>query len=759
MGVQIEKISLQNYKIFTSRIINFGKDVSVFDGPNGYGKTSVFDAVELLITGKISRVSDNESISGRNSYAGSFLARDYKKNVLIKGQFQNSEGENLVLGVRVPANHDKASRMYNPRNQATEFFIFDNFDVQEEEWDSYKVPEIQMAEKRNTFFGAQDLDYFSMYHYIHQENRLEYFKKSETDRTEAIQNLLGVSKYAETSNQLDSVKRALKKRSKTLDDGILQLSNEVSNLPAGPQQEIQYFKLIDGKAHWDAEKLPFNGKSSKSLLDEYIYTLDGIQSLYELRDEFFIDEDIKKFEQISEKDRNIAVWATALNYRDSAAIGRLAELKTKYEFINQQYNKYLQHHYRDIDYNRLCDCLNIQDKDIFNSILNNIKKIESEQSKLQQFVSSVLQLRKNLKTDANKLGRLDKTCPYCGTHWESADKLSEEFNKTADIILNIAGSKKDVVSEILNVLKISFEKQCLPEIEIFLTVCSKDIDLQRYLKLENTQKLSWYIHQCDPVFKRVVEMSLSVAKENDDNLWLNKILELKKRISPKYEELSIKYSFTTLRKKYFEVIDLNSLNADKIADKKLYIENQYYKSFNTLIHKREKLIAQRERLSKVIDKIEKFCDIYKSSLEEYQGRIISQIEIPFYLYSSRLLQSYQSGQGVMIKTDGKNLKFTSPKGEHDVLYTMSSGQLSAVLLSFSLALYKIYAGQNLTTLMIDDPVQCMDDINMVSFIELLRMELKDSQIILSTHEYDFSNLIKYKFKKYNQEVEQINLRG
>ena len=759
MCVQIEKISLQNYKLFKSRVIEFGKDLSVFDGPNGYGKTSVFDAVELLITGKISRVSDNEAISGRNSYAGSFLARDYKKNVLIKGQFKNSEGKNLVLGVRVPVNRDKASRMYNPKSQAKEFFIFDNFDVKEEEWDSYKVSEIQMAENRNTFFGAQDLDYFSMYHYVHQENRLEYFKKSETDRTEAIQNLLGVSKYADTKNQLESAKKELNKRLKKLDADIFQLDNEVLNLPDSPQQEIQYFKLIDGKAQWDAEQLPFNGKSTKALLDEYIETLDGIQSLYEMRDEFFIDEDIKKFEQIPEKDRNTAVWATALNYNDSTATGKLAELKTKYEFINQQYNRYVQHNYRDIDYNRLCDYLNIQDKIFFAAILNNIKKTESEQSKLQNAVSAVLQLRKNLKNDANKIEKLTDTCPYCGTHWESADKLSEEFNKTADIILAVAGSKKDVVGESLNNLKILFERQCLPEINNFLNRCSKDINLQRYLKLENTQILPRYINQCEPVLKRVFELSTSVAKENDNTLLLNKISELKKRISPKYEALSIKYGFISLSKKYFEVISLNSLNVDKIADKKLYIENQYYKSFNTFIHKRNKLNEQREKLRKVIEKIVKFYDVYKSSLEEYQETIISQIEIPFYLYSSRLLQSYQSGQGVMIKTDGKGLKFTSPEGEHDVLYTMSSGQLSAVLLSFSLALYKIYAGRNLTTLMIDDPVQCMDDINMVSFIELLRMELKDSQVILSTHEYNFSNFIKYKFKKFNQEVEQINLRG
>ena len=89
---------------------------------------------------------------------------------------------------------------------------------------------------------------------------------------------------------------------------------------------------------------------------------------------------------------------------------------------------------------------------------------------------------------------------------------------------------------------------------------------------------------------------------------------------------------------------------------------------------------------------------------------------------------------------------------------MSSGQLSAVLVSFSLALNKIYSGDGIKTVLIDDPIQCMDDINMISFVELLRREFSDCQIILSTHEEDFSNFIRYKFKKYDLAAQAITLK-
>ena len=75
-----------------------------------------------------------------------------------------------------------------------------------------------------------------------------------------------------------------------------------------------------------------------------------------------------------------------------------------------------------------------------------------------------------------------------------------------------------------------------------------------------------------------------------------------------------------------------------------------------------------------------------------------------------------------------------------------------------LALNKIYAGKGIKTILIDDPIQCMDDINMISFVELLRREFSDCQIILSTHEEDFSNFIRYKFKKYDLIAQAITLK-
>ena len=57
--IRIERISLHNFKGFAELDVSFNNsDAVVLGGLNGYGKTTLFDALELLLTGKIQRMTD-----------------------------------------------------------------------------------------------------------------------------------------------------------------------------------------------------------------------------------------------------------------------------------------------------------------------------------------------------------------------------------------------------------------------------------------------------------------------------------------------------------------------------------------------------------------------------------------------------------------------------------------------------------------------------------------------------------------------------
>jgi exonuclease SbcC len=61
-------------------------------------------------------------------------------------------------------------------------------------------------------------------------------------------------------------------------------------------------------------------------------------------------------------------------------------------------------------------------------------------------------------------------------------------------------------------------------------------------------------------------------------------------------------------------------------------------------------------------------------------------------------------------------------------------------------------------LLIDDPVQTMDEINVADCIDLLRHEFRDRQIFISTHEDHASSYFRYKFGKANLEIQRINFK-
>lgn len=106
-------------------------------------------------------------------------------------------------------------------------------------------------------------------------------------------------------------------------------------------------------------------------------------------------------------------------------------------------------------------------------------------------------------------------------------------------------------------------------------------------------------------------------------------------------------------------------------------------------------------------------------------------------------------------------RLTLGDAKHDILNTFSSGQLSGFVLSFLFAMNKQYikaSSDDIGFILIDDPVQTMDDINISSLIEVLRNDFSDKQIILSTHEMDKENYILYKFYKYNRIGQSFNVK-
>jgi DNA repair exonuclease SbcCD ATPase subunit len=103
------------------------------------------------------------------------------------------------------------------------------------------------------------------------------------------------------------------------------------------------------------------------------------------------------------------------------------------------------------------------------------------------------------------------------------------------------------------------------------------------------------------------------------------------------------------------------------------------------------------------------------------------------------------------KTDEAELKILAKEGGSDndsvnpVLY-LSSGQLNILSLSIFLA-KALQKKTEIETIFMDDPIQNLSDINVLSFVDLIRTLISEpynKQIVISTHDENFFRLLKNK---------------
>ena len=492
-------------------------------------------------------------------------------------------------------------------------------------------------------------------------------------------------------------------------------------------------------------------------------TIRDISAFIENKHWYFIASSIYQFEKIQPSKRQTAIQGWLLKKTSETFLEETRKNKEVFDFLTEQVELISNNAFNNVDWKKICAILNCDDS--LETIVEYVKElncIQQNQTNLGKLAEALYQARETLALRKGKIDSLtDGTCPYCGYQWNSDSLLQEQFANTKSILESILGGENTMLSQIIQKCKTYYDNVFKEKVEAQITSINNDVGFQLLIKFNDYKDFYNSIENCDKILRHLEssECIIKVDFSDIDSIELA-ITEIKGTIPTSYVSLSMEYGFDKVFKEYFSnKTYMDSITVEKLKAKERYIEEQYYSSFDQARQKLDVMKQQEEKLASLVVEMKAYHKALKKAIELYQQLVIKQIEIPFFLYCSRLLQSYQGGQGVLIDSKDSKIRFTAPGGEHDILYTMSSGQLSAVLLAFSLVLNKIYSGKKFKTLFIDDPIQCMDDINMISFVELLRREFSESQIILSTHEDSFANYIKYKFSKYNIRSQSVTLKN
>ena len=264
--MKIKKIRIQNFKVFQNTIIDFEtSDLIVFDGPNGFGKTSIYDTIELLLTGKIRRFDDLRSklIDGRESFSEHPFLCDYADgDISITIEFSKEDSTYILQRIA------KREELTNSVNFSL-YKLYEKTDFVSEEGNLIENEE----EYLNQVLGHNYKQNFQLLNYIEQEDSLFLLKSQDKNRKQYISHLFNVAEFENRIIKIDKLKNKIselcnsEKQSEivTLKESIQKieefLSTEFNN--------TQYIKLIsDKEVLWDLEEFNYQSYTYENLFNE-----------------------------------------------------------------------------------------------------------------------------------------------------------------------------------------------------------------------------------------------------------------------------------------------------------------------------------------------------------------------------------------------------------------------------------------------------------------------------------------------------------
>ena len=770
--MKIKKIHIKNFKLFENFSIKFADhDLIVFDGPNGFGKTSLYDAIELLFTGSLRRYDKlvKNNVDHRKSVNGNPLLNDASEigDLIIKGELEIG-GETICLMRKSNRNILKnASRMDEYELQLYSLPQFDSEEI------SLVIDEPAYL---TNILGEDYRQNFQFLNYIAQEENTYLLKKGDEARKDAIGHLFNTLKFEmligkldESSKKIGELCGAPSKNALTAQKSILEESRTKFS---GDRTAVPYKKIVTWKdLAWDAEKL----ESTDAQYVEWLGAdgeLAKLISFLENVEQFKKDRENKKFDQLFVNELLVTQLLQYWNFIEHAEAFST-------QLVLQNSIKALLSAYEEGALKAM-----VQGKVALSSQLKELAGTVVEPQAYSDSIGRILNFQKNatalskllIEVKDSRKAFIDKflqyeaeikeenTCPLCGHSWQDAEELKVHFDSQAEQLeeLIIASDSN------LNLAIENFTADFIVPLSTFfkgylLKNSVNDLFVEN-LKAANANRTT-----LSSLNQKFVELNFDLKSffNNEPIAVVElKLDDLRAQFNEKKHAINsdqLQPFFDSIYLKIFnESLDhIFLIEKSEIAEKRKYIEWQYSlhqsASINKLQKDYDKQLKQFDNAHLLKSKISTLKKIYETSLQEYQKSLIEDIEIIFHIYSGRISQDYQGGLGLFIASEKNGIRFLeNPKKSHDAVFTMSSGQLSALVISFTLALNKRYSKNNL--LFIDDPVQTLDELNIAGFVDLLRHEFFDRQIFISTHEDMMSAYMRYKFQRFGLKTERVNFK-
>jgi exonuclease SbcC len=484
--IKLGKLRVENFKSFEDDFtVDFtGSDLLILDGPNGFGKTTLFDAIELCFTGRIGRVLSTDR-KQKNSH---LLKNKANKETRVFLELVEGNGTKVVVYVSIPPNTSKDD------NKTVNCTVIQTL---LKEWPNDFTGNVQFdcleGNSLKEIVGNDALENtFDLFNYVQQEETCHFLKITESDRHKKINYLFGTTKQNLEKDQLQNIKNKLSRKLTQVNEEIDELSiskkvfetdfdaefgrsvNKSAVLPTGKILKIKIFE----------PKNPEQIEIYKSFLNEVLWISNNI------------------------KEYNLIEYNGLLNYlcenrvqelKDLMLVGSLASFKdvAKIEkhvgWINRLIKKTNEHKafikiVPDSPRSLTVEVLS-QFVDYFPNVVSDYpskieeyfkfqKELGSYQSILNKIFQSRETLRKQYQDYVNKDGvDADVSCPFCGDVKLTDNQLWVEYEIQSKVFEALKSDSLAKLEELSVFLVNEFISRCIKKSLYFTSKYQRFIDL------------------------------------------------------------------------------------------------------------------------------------------------------------------------------------------------------------------------------------------------------------------------------------------
>ena len=786
--MMIRKIRMVNFRGFSDKTIDFkDKSVVLFSAANGIGKTTTVDAIEWCLTGNIGRLKiafDTRSTNGvdrKMNTDGILKNRDVGENAKVKVVLWLFDGEKETILCREQTKDElnpELSRVTIDKNEemakvfiqeyvGDSFYNFHFCDIQK----SFNVQSKKRKDLKD-FFGefitnydeqkqiAENLDIFAedVDRYIADKTKqkipqvvIENHEKQLAKACEDAKQIPYPSTifYPDEKTEIANLNK----------DELSAQKTEVKNSGYQVAKE-EIYKLVENEAL----------KSQQSIIKK-------IASYWETNGEY-----IQRAVEAGFSKNTDAI--TTLEVKLKKLKGLSFSMDTIFQdgesVIALEIDGFTQ-----LDFE--ADKKAIKEKEKKVKELSDEIELLSKNNKVLKVLSSLSANKQVVIEHRDAVFKKEGVvrCPVCGSKSfstlekalilreadeyirQNGEAVKEKEIDKASLQTEIETLYQKVINYIKNVVE--KEKETL-ETEISSLKALKD-EIQPYFdevkKLQKTQKAinveELTAEKAGELLAAVEEGLLGESKEQEIKDSYQQILMV---LGYEFENETVQQTFAKVKNLITRSYEVSDFSYDLLVSKLNAIDsilaNQTLSDLNQKLEednkKNQELDAEIEELKKIKDAASQRAKdiravVEKLSKDEYEkvGPALNK----FYNKLTRL----NSSDGINIVQENEGISLVDDKGKN-IVNVLSNGQISIFMLAY------FFAGINarndrekMKVYFIDDLTACMDDVNMLAFMDLLKYQMSSKatieQLFFITCDNRISELLKYKLN--GREIELCEL--